>query len=200
MSYRRRLDIWVVVSARLAGFILLAGTWQAAAASHITLAWNANPESDIAGYKVYSGTNSRVYPGVVDIGKRTTVTLSNLVSGRTYFLALTAYDTTALESDFSEEIVYDVPVETPDLAFTYLGAGTYRIRFNGTPGAIYGIEYTESLSAPVWRSLGTQTASGTGLVELIDTPGANARQRFYRAVSPPSVSNFSLPELPLGVP
>ena len=191
---------WAVVPYKLVVVILLATASQVTAANHITLAWDANPESDIAGYKVYSGTNSRVYPTVVNVGNRTTVTLSNLVSGRTYFLALTAYDTTALESDFSGEVVYAVPVETPDLAFTYLGGGSYRIRFNGTPGAIYGIEYAESLGAPVWRSLGTRTAGSTGLVELIDTPSTNAQRRFYRAVSPPSASSFSLPELPLGVP
>jgi len=169
----------VAVICKVVGAILLAGASQGAAANRITLAWDSNPESDIAGYKVYSGTNSHVYPTVVDVGKRTTVTLSNLVAGRTYFLALTAYDTTALESDFSQEIVYDVPVEIPDLAFTYLGGGRYRIRFNGTPGAIYGIEYTESLVAPVWRSLGTRTAGSNGLVELIDTPSTNAQRRFY---------------------
>jgi hypothetical protein len=188
------------VIVRLVGLILLTGIGQAAAVTDITLAWNANPESDIAGYKVYSGTNSRLYSAVVDVGNLTTVTLSNLVAGNIYFLALTAYDTTALESDFSQEIVYDARVEGPNLAFTDLGGGRYRVRFNGTPGATYGIEYTDSLNVPVWRTLGTQTASGTGLVELIDTPGTNAPQRFYRAVSPSSLSIFLSPELPLGVP
>ena len=200
MIETRRLEIRAVVSAGLTLFTLLAAAWKAAGANPVTLAWDANPESDIAGYKVYSGTNSRVYSTVVDVGNRTTVTLSNLSSGRTYFLALTAYDTTALESDFSQEITYDAPVEAPDLALTYVGGGSYRIRFNGTSGAVYGIEYTESLSSPVWQSLGTRTAGGTGLVELFDMPGTNAPRRFYRAVSPPSMSSLSLPELPIGVP
>lgn len=194
MSCRRRLELWAV-SARLGAVILLAGAWQAAVADAITLAWDANVESDIAGYKIYSGTNSRVYPAVVDVGNRTSHTVSNLTAGRTYFLALTAYDTTGLESDFSAELSYTVP---PDLTLAYLGAGRYRVRFSASPGVAYGIEYSESLESPVWQSLGTRTANSNGLVEFIDTPGPNPRRRFYRAVSPPPpAGSFSLPSMPL---
>jgi fibronectin type III domain protein len=180
MFCTRRWEIWGALSARLVVVMLLAGAWQAVAVNNITLAWDANPESDIAGYKVHSGTNSRVYPAVVDVGKRTNHTVSNLMAGRTYFLALTAYDATGLESDFSAELSYTVPA---DLALAYLGAGRYRIRFSAAPGVTYGIEYSERLDSPVWQSLGTRTANSNGLVEFIDTPGTNSRGRFYRAVS-----------------
>jgi hypothetical protein len=62
---------------------------------------------------------------------------------------------------------------------------TYLIRFrNGVPGRSYRIEYAEDVIHPVWQSLGTATANGSGLVEFPDTPPLGSRPRIYRAVCP----------------
>ena len=37
-----------------------------------SVVWNANSESDLAGYKVHYGTASRNYTTIVDVGKTTT--------------------------------------------------------------------------------------------------------------------------------
>jgi hypothetical protein len=71
-----------------------------------TLVWDPNAESNLAGYKVYSGTASRQYSSVVDVGNITQHQLTNLVQGTTYFFALTAYNTLGLESGFSAEVSY----------------------------------------------------------------------------------------------
>lgn len=60
----------------------------------ITLAWQANPEGNLAGYKIYWGEKSEYpYPNVRDVGKVTTYTISlgDLPPG-TCFLAVTAYN------------------------------------------------------------------------------------------------------------
>jgi hypothetical protein len=74
----------------------------------VTLAWDANSEP-VAGYKVYYGITSRVYPFAVVAGDVTSLMLSNLQEGVTYYFAATAYNTSGLESDFSTEINYIVP-------------------------------------------------------------------------------------------
>lgn len=82
---------------------------QEAQSAQITLAWNANSESDVAGYKIYYGTASRVYSTVVDVGRWTNCVISGLQNGITYFFTATAYDTQGNESGFSAEISYTVP-------------------------------------------------------------------------------------------
>lgn len=75
----------------------------------VTLAWDPNFEADVAGYKIYYGTESRDYIHVVDISNHTSCTISGLVPGVVYYLAVTAYDVENNESGFSEEIAYEVP-------------------------------------------------------------------------------------------
>jgi hypothetical protein len=58
---------------------------------------------DLAGYKLYYGTQSGYYTEVIRVGAFTTAEISNLDVG-TWFIAVTAYDYWGNESDFSEEI------------------------------------------------------------------------------------------------
>jgi fibronectin type 3 domain-containing protein len=73
-------------------------------AGTISLAWDANASSAIAGYKVYYGTSSGNYPDVINVGNTTTYTVSNLQSGHTYYFAVTDYETSGNESQYSNEI------------------------------------------------------------------------------------------------
>jgi len=76
----------------------------------VTLTWDApttnadgTPLFDLAGYKIYFGTSSRNYPWSIDVGNVTTYKLNNLSPG-TYFFAVTANNTSGIESDFSVEV------------------------------------------------------------------------------------------------
>jgi hypothetical protein len=80
-----------------------------AQAAQITLAWNANSEPTVAGYRVYYGTASRVYGAVIDVGNWTNCVISGLQNGITYFFTATAYDGEGNESSYSSEISYTVP-------------------------------------------------------------------------------------------
>ena len=76
-------------------------------AAAVTLAWNANRESDLAGYRVYQSTVSGQYTKGQYIREipagTTTCTLSNVSPG-TYFWKLTAFDAVNNESGFSNEV------------------------------------------------------------------------------------------------
>ena len=78
------------------------------ALAHVDLMWDPNSEPDLAGYKVYYGTASRDYSNVVDVGKTTTYTLADLETDRTYYISATAYNTAGQESDFSNEVIYNL--------------------------------------------------------------------------------------------
>ncbi len=84
--------------------LLLALFPSPSAASSLTLEWDSNPEADLAGYKVYYGTQSRDYGFVTDVGKVTQYMIGGLTAETRYYLALTAYDFSGNESDFSAEV------------------------------------------------------------------------------------------------
>jgi fibronectin type 3 domain-containing protein len=77
----------------------------------IILEWNANRESDVAGYKVYYGTAPRNYPYSVIAWKdqasrdgTTRYRLKGLKKNRKYYIAVTAFSQTGRESAYSSEV------------------------------------------------------------------------------------------------
>jgi hypothetical protein len=94
-----------------------------AGAIDYTLSWDANSEPDLAGYKVYykansSGQPSGDYDVEIDVGNVTTKTIEGLEESIIYFFAITAYDTSGLESDFSNEISTGAAITLPDAGST----------------------------------------------------------------------------------
>lgn len=60
--------------------------------------------TDLAGYRVYFGTESRNYYNFLSIGNITAYRVQNLIFGNEYCFAVTAYDTFGNESDYSNEV------------------------------------------------------------------------------------------------
>lgn len=88
-------------------FLLVAGI--AIADNSVTFLWDANTETDLAGYRLYQSTTSGQYVlgegnqvAVISAGIET-VTLPNVPDG-TFFWVLTAYDTSDNESGPSNEV------------------------------------------------------------------------------------------------
>jgi hypothetical protein len=80
-------------------------------AGTIAMAWDlpatnvdGSPLTDLGGYKLYYGTASGIYDYSVDVGNVTIYTLTGLTRGQTYYIALTAYDISNNESDYSNEV------------------------------------------------------------------------------------------------
>ena len=86
---------------------LLVSVW--ARAEQVTLAWDANTELDLAGYKVHYGTASGSYTTSVDVHNVTTYTVTGLTAGPTYYFAVTAYNASNNESGYSNQVSYSVP-------------------------------------------------------------------------------------------
>ena len=79
------------------------------------LRWTVPSGPSIAGYRVYSGPASRSYGVPVDVGRLDSATVlgvvyyldPNLQFGATDYVAVTAYDYTGQESDYSNERVFN---------------------------------------------------------------------------------------------
>ena len=75
----------------------------------IVLAWDANTQPNLAGYRLYYGTAPNGYSNAVDVGAvqpggTVTHTLDGLTPGETYYVAVTAYDAANIQSDYSNEV------------------------------------------------------------------------------------------------
>ena len=102
----------VLILFTLLVFVLLTSLvcWPSGAyPAEVKLAWDPNADPDLAGYKVYYGDSSRNYGSSVVAGNRTDTAVGELQEGRTYYFAATAYDIYGNESDYSEEVSYEVP-------------------------------------------------------------------------------------------
>jgi hypothetical protein len=114
---------------------VLCWTSQLHAAQNITLKWDPNPAPNLAGYRVYYGTSSGVYTQEIDVGNMTVTLVSNLKEGRTYFFAVTAYNTAA-ESLPSNEVSYTVPVSRATPAPAAAAAPAVTTPATPAPGAV----------------------------------------------------------------
>jgi hypothetical protein len=84
--------------------IFIGVTTSSAATSSVTLAWDANTEPDLAGYKLYSGASAGgPYVLKQTLAKVTGTTVAGLADG-TYHFVLTAFDTFSNESGYSNEV------------------------------------------------------------------------------------------------
>jgi hypothetical protein len=98
----------LTLSLSLIVFLTLALPRQAFCAQ-VTLAWDPEPLSSLAGYTLHYGTVSKSYSFTIDAGSRTSATITGLTEGITYYFAATAYDISGNESAFSNEVAYTVP-------------------------------------------------------------------------------------------
>ena len=85
---------------------LLALAHTAHAYTSVMVAWDANPESDISGYKVFLGTASGNFSQTQDVGKATSAMLPGLTPATTYYCVVQAYDIDGFTSDLSGEISF----------------------------------------------------------------------------------------------
>ena len=93
------------------------------AQNSVNLSWQPSPDTNVNGYNIYYGTSSRGYTNEISLGNSTSTTISGLVGGVTYYFAATSYDTNGDESDFSNEISYEIP--TSAIFLSSLKAGSY---------------------------------------------------------------------------
>lgn len=88
------------------------GTQSADSGTAATLEWQPSPDSDVAGYRVYHGAQSRTYVQVkgsgLDAGRATDYTINGLEPGSVVYVAVTAYDVLGNESDYSAELSWIV--------------------------------------------------------------------------------------------
>jgi hypothetical protein len=146
------------------------------AGSSITLTWNPSVSTNIAGYDIYYGTASGVYNQVDYVTGSTSVTITNLVQGTTYYFTGTAVNTSGIQSQFSDQIEYTIP--NPFAAALLPVAspigGLFALTINGVTGGTYVVQASTNLVS--WTCVETNTAPFT----FVDGNAGRFSRRFYR--------------------
>lgn len=132
-AFAKRSALAAIVALAGFGFSSIAG------AADVGLAWNANPETDIASYRLSYGTSPGQYNQVKEVGRDTRTLVTNLEAGRTYYFAVAAVNYAGMQSDPSSEVSY----QTPPLYFNLNLAwnpnpetdiSAYRLSYGTSPG------------------------------------------------------------------
>lgn len=135
----------------------------------VELQWDANSETNLAGYKIYHGQFSRNYIWT-NSTTNTTFTITNLVNGTNRF-AVTAFDTDGLESDYSDEV--------------------FLVWTNRRPTKPKGVRFAASVNV---QSAPTPTGPWSPEVQLVELE-LTANSRFYRlAIAVPEPSMLMVPK------
>ncbi len=156
----------------------------AVAAGSLTLAWDPSSDPTVVGYRLYQGLQPQDFTNVVDVSSNLQVTVSNLVPGVTYFFAVTAYDSTGLESAFSGVISYTIPTSAPrpdpllTLSIFENDSNQAVLTGTGTAGSVYDVYAALDLST--WMVIGTVTVDPTGHFGFTDQLSYAIPWRFYR--------------------
>lgn len=140
----------------------------------IKLIWSAaDGSAKLAGYRIYSGTSSHVYTKTVTVGPAaTSVTISGLTEGTTYYFAATDFDSAGNQSAYSGEFVY--VAGAGNLASAVHAANQFSFNVAGVTGRKYVVQASTNLLT--WVSLKTNTAP----FQYTATNSAAYSRRFFR--------------------
>ncbi len=106
----------VILFSLLAFFLCQSSSY----AGEMSFSWTPNSEDNLAGYKIYYGTETANYTESIDVGLLpavdglVTYSVTDLPEGNTLYFAATAYDFDGFESDYSQEVVCVCPLVAGD--------------------------------------------------------------------------------------
>ncbi len=163
----------------------------------VTLAWNPNMESNIAGYRVFYGTESGIYTKVFGVGNTNTATISGLSPGKTYYFTVRAHNMKAYEGEYSAEVSKTVGASGNTLFVRKGGTGTGTVSGTGincgqdceeiyTPGA--GLTITAAADAgSIFTGWSGEGCTGTGPCTLVMSVNKTITA-IFNSTSPPPAS------------
>jgi hypothetical protein len=142
----------------------------------VTLAWDPNsPSEEIAGYRLYYGSESRNYTSVIDITNGTLKKISKLDKGYHYYFAVTAYNQEGQESDFSEELAVNTCTYklSPGKKTFKPEGGVSMVKIVTQPNC----EWTATSGADWLEIIDGHDGTGTGIITYLVEPNPTPETR-----------------------
>jgi hypothetical protein len=131
----------------LAALLLLVGD-AASDAATLSAEWNPNSEPDLAGYVLSYGSSSGHYTTTIDVGNRTTYSLS-LDAGQTYYFAVQAYNADGVISPYSSEVAYAIPPSN-GLPVPWQATDVGAVGLAGSAGYASGVFTVLGAGSDIW--------------------------------------------------
>jgi fibronectin type 3 domain-containing protein len=153
------------------------------ASQSVELTWDPSADLNVVAYKVYYGTQSRVYSSSITYGDISDVTISGLADGQTYYFAASAVDNEGNESVLSGEAVYTVPGATSS-SLTVIGSTqalqAVDVSWSASPDAdVYGYAVYYGTRSGVYTNSVIFYGTTEGIIA-----GLAGNTTFYFAVAP----------------
>ena len=138
--------------------------------------WNANTESNLAGYIVQYGTQSGNPSTSIDVGNVTSRAVTGLTAGTTYYFRVVAYNTSGQQSAPSTQVTYAVPAAPSAPTITSVSP-TSGPATGGTQITITGTNFVTGATVRVGGALapGITLLSSTQLRATTPAGSAGAR-------------------------
>ena len=155
-----------------------AGASAATLAANVTLAWNPNTNKIVEGFNIYYRGASGTYTNKTCVGTATSLTISNLIPGTTYYFAATTYSAAGAESALSGEVAYTVPLPASGVQLSVTNSKQFVLTVTGPVGQSYDIQATQDFIK--WIVIGTVTVGANGSFAFTDTNAADFSRRYYR--------------------
>ena len=114
------------------------------------------------------------YTNIVDSAGATSVSVTNLAGGVTYYFAVTAYNDIGLESDFSNEISYTAPAGGGPATLRITMSSPTGVRLSGSAPSGFQYQVLRSADLKKWTSVGNVTANTSGSFQFTDPFSTNA--------------------------
>ena len=131
----------------------------------VTLAWDPSAATNAVNYKLYYGPASGSYNNSVSAGLATNVTVGGLTPGGAYYFAATVTDSAGLESVYSGEVSYTVPMPVTTYAPPTLNPLASLTLPENAPGQVVSLQGISSGNANQAGSIMvTAVSSNPGLI------------------------------------
>src|SRR5687767_8507370 len=207
VNARRR---WITYSIAF----LLTMTARSAAADTLTLMWDRSPDSNVAGYLVYVGTQSGVYGTAYDVGNSTSFAYSSAAPGQAYYFAVAAYFPGPVIGTKSTEVSgtsNGAPVLlNPGNQSSVIGSPV-SLQLSGSDPAGQPVSYGVTalppglaLTTATGRINGTPTTPGSYLVTAVVSDGVLSDSETFTwtvaAPAPSVVGDTAAPVITISVP
>lgn len=192
VNTRRR---WVTYA--LAFFLTMAA--RSAAADTLTVMWDPSPDSSVAGYLVYVGTQSGVYGSAYDVGNTTSFRYSNATAGQSYYFAVAAYFPGPVIGTKSTEVSGSsngAPVILNPGNQSSVVGNAVTLQLSGSDPSGQSVSYGVTalppglaLTASTGKISGTPTTAGSYLVTAVVSDGVlSDSETFTWTVTAPTVA------------
>lgn len=169
-----------------------------AQAAGITIAWDANSESNLDGYQVLYGSQPGVYTGALNLGSGVTqARIENLTPGRRYYIAVRALNLLGQASPNSQEVsgvasdaVLPIPAGATQTYFAEGAAGFFSyglalLNTSGSPTTV-NVTFLREGGSPLTRSYWLNAGS-RGTLSSADVPEVNGSSFAAVVTALPSV-------------